>query len=210
MQEELRSPGEAAGTGHRGAGFPKRQQEPACPTGLFLLFSLLETVMEHLTSGSLLSSPLAFSALRALPAPPHPLCPGLFSTSYQSKPGGDTLPFCLTVPVPGSSVAASGSVLVCFLTVEEELHPSGNGRAQWQRAQGSCGVPVPTWAQCGTAGSKGCAGMRRVPRAGLLGDAQPKACHPAVPLPMASCHFPHGAKLPFDCALLLHFSSPSF
>lgn len=42
--------------------------------------------------------------------------------------------------------------------------------------------------------------MRRVPRAELLRDAQPKACHPAVPLPAPSHHFPHGAKLPFDCA----------
>lgn len=41
------------------------------------------------------------------------------------------------------------------------------------------------------------------------GDAQPKACHPALPLPVPSHHFPHGAKLPFDCALfLLHFSFP--
>lgn len=39
VQEELRSPGEAAGTGHRGAGFPKSQQGSACPRGLLLLFS---------------------------------------------------------------------------------------------------------------------------------------------------------------------------
>lgn len=159
VQQELRSPGEAAGTGHRTCRIPKEPAGACLSHRAALALLSPGNCTEHRTSGSLLSSPPAFPALRALPAPSRPLCPELFSASYQSKPGGDTLPFCLTVPAPGSPVAPSGSVLVCFLTVEEELHPSGNDRVQWHWAQGPGGVPVPTQAQCWSWGGQCCVAL---------------------------------------------------
>lgn len=140
VQRELRSPGEAAGTGHRACRIPKSHQEPACPIGPLLLFPRLETVWSIAPLASFFPHLRLFQLLELCLLLCIPSVLWVFSASYQSKPGGDTLPFCLTVPAPGSSVAPSGSVLICFHTVEEELHPSGNGGVQW------CGVPAPAWA----------------------------------------------------------------
>lgn len=206
VQHELRSPGEAAGTQHRACRIPK-ELAGAClchRAALALLCS--GNCMEHLTSGSLLSSPPAFPALRALPAPPHPLCPvTLLSLLPKQTWRGHAafLPHC-----------ACSWLFCCSFRICPRLLPHCGGKTaslgKWQSPvvlglgtlQGPCpclgSVLELGWAVlCGTAGIKDCAGMRRVPRAGPLGDAQPKVCHPAVPLPVPSCHFPYGAKLPF-------------
>lgn len=131
VQQELRSPGEAARTGHRACRIPKGSAGAWLSHRAALALLSPGNSMEHRTSGSSFTHLWLFqlSELCLLFCIPSVLW--LFSASYQSKPGGDTLPFCLTVPAPGSFVAPSGSVLVCFLTVEEELHLLGKGRVQW-------------------------------------------------------------------------------
>lgn len=127
--------------------------------------------MEHRTSGFLLSSPPAFPALRALPAPLHPLCPvALLSLLPKQTWRGHAafLPHC-----------ACSWLFCCSFRICPHLLPHCGGRTasfgEWRSpvVRGPCPclglvqLELGRAVLCGTAGSKGCAGMRSVLRAGL-------------------------------------------
>lgn len=170
VQRELRSPWEAAGTGHRACRIP--ESSGACLSHrAALALPSPGNCMEHRTSGFLLSSPPAFPALGALPAPLHPLCPvGLLSLLPKQTWRGHAafLPHC-----------ACSWLFCCSFRICPHLLPHCGGRTasfgEWQSpmVRGPCPclglvqLELGRAVLCGTAGSKGCAGMRSVPRAGL-------------------------------------------
>lgn len=220
VQQELRSPGEAAGTGHRACRIPKGSAGAWLSHRAALALLSPGNSMEHRTSGSLLSSPLAFPALRALPPLLHPLCPvALLSLLPKQTWRGHAafLPHC-----------ACSWLFCCSFRICPRLFPHCGGRtASLGERQSPVVLGLGTlWGRCPCLGSVlGWGGQCCVAQlearmcwdeeraeGRAAGDAQPKACHPALPLPVPSRHLPHGAKLPFDCALfLLHFSFfPSF
>lgn len=167
----------------------------------------------HHLFGSVLSSSPTFPALAAGSCQLCPLSRRLLSASYPSKPGGDTPPFCCTVPAPVSSAAPSGSVLICFNTTEESHVPRGMtepcgartgdtvGSLSLPRLGAGAGDGQRCLARLGARDVRGRGGQSCWAMLSLVLMVQSCLC-----LSLAPTTLSHSNESPFDCA----FISPAF